>query len=67
MGRDDVAYDLAAALQAARVPVRSINADFWPTNVTANEKCADFDALIVDGILLLAVNDPHRNLATVKG
>lgn len=47
--RDYVAYDLAAALQAARVTVRSINADFWPTNVTANEKYADFDALILDG------------------
>ncbi|MBT8041153.1 MAG: alpha/beta hydrolase [Gammaproteobacteria bacterium] len=47
--RDYVAYDLAAALQAADVPVRSINADKWPTNVPANRKYADFDAVILEG------------------
>lgn len=47
--RDYVAYDEASALQAANVPVRCINSDKWPTNVTANQKYADFDAVIVDG------------------
>jgi pimeloyl-ACP methyl ester carboxylesterase len=47
--RDYVAYDLAAALQVARVPVRSINADKWPTNVTVNQKYADFDAVVLNG------------------
>lgn len=47
--RDYVTYDLAAALQAAHVPIRSINADKWPTNVSANQKYADFDAVILNG------------------
>ena len=47
--RDYAAYDLAAALQAAHVPVRSINADKWPTNVTANRKYADFEIVILNG------------------
>lgn len=46
---DYVAYDLASAFQAANVPVRCVNADKWPTNVTANQKYADFDAVILDG------------------
>ncbi len=47
--RDYVAYDLAAALRAARVPIRSINADKWPTHVAANRKYADFEAVILSG------------------
>jgi pimeloyl-ACP methyl ester carboxylesterase len=47
--RDYVAYDLAAALQLADVPIRAVNADKWPTNVTANRKYADFDAVILEG------------------
>lgn len=47
--RDYAAYDLAAALQATHVPVRSINADQWPTNVSANQKYADFDVVVING------------------
>lgn len=47
--QDYTAYDLAAALRAARVPIRSINADKWPTNVSANQKYADFDAVVLNG------------------
>jgi pimeloyl-ACP methyl ester carboxylesterase len=47
--RDYAAYDVAAALQAAGVPVRVINADKWPTNVKANREYADFDAAIIEG------------------
>ncbi|MEE4218177.1 MAG: alpha/beta hydrolase [Xanthomonadales bacterium] len=47
--RDYVAYDLASAFQAANVPVRCVNADKWPTNVSANQQYADFDAVILDG------------------
>lgn len=47
--RDYVTYDLASAFQAANVPVRCINADKWPTNVSANRKYADYDAVILDG------------------
>ena len=65
--RDYVAYDLAAALQAARVPVRSINADFWPTNVTANGKYADFDAAILDGYgHFLMQEQPDAVLAALR-
>ena len=47
--RDYVAYDLASALQFAGVPIRCVNADKWPTNVEANRKYADFDAVILSG------------------
>lgn len=47
--RDYAAYDLAAALQATHVPIRSINADKWPTNITANKKYADFDVVVLEG------------------
>jgi pimeloyl-ACP methyl ester carboxylesterase len=46
---DYVAYDLAAALEGAAVPVRVVNADKWPTNAPANRKYADFDAVIIEG------------------
>ena len=48
--RDDVAYDLASALQSAGVPIRCVNADKWPTNAEANRKYADFDAVILPGV-----------------
>ena len=47
--RDYTTYDLAAALESAKVPVRVVNADKWPTNVGANRKYADFDAVIIEG------------------
>jgi pimeloyl-ACP methyl ester carboxylesterase len=47
--RDYVAFDLASALQSAGVPLRCVNADKWPTNVEANRKYADFDAVILPG------------------
>lgn len=47
--RDYAAYDVAAALQTAGVPVRVINADKWPTNVKGNREYADFDAAIIEG------------------
>lgn len=47
--RDYAAYDLAAALQATHVPIRSINADKWSTNVAANKKYADFDVVVLEG------------------
>jgi len=47
--RDYAAYDLAAALQAAQVPILSINADKWPTNVTVNQQYADYDAVVLNG------------------
>ncbi|MEN8261014.1 MAG: alpha/beta hydrolase, partial [Pseudomonadota bacterium] len=47
--RDYINYDLASAMQSTGVPIRSINADKWPTNVEANRKYADFDAVILTG------------------
>jgi pimeloyl-ACP methyl ester carboxylesterase len=43
-------YDLAAAFRAARVPIRAINGDLWPTDVATNRTVvADFDAVIMKG------------------
>ena len=52
--RELMDHDLAAALAAAKVPVRCINAaPYAPsapkTNVAANRKHADFDAVIIEG------------------
>jgi sigma-B regulation protein RsbQ len=49
------ALDLAAALSAAKVPVRCINAVphgeyALPTAVETNRRYADFDAVLVDGV-----------------
>lgn len=72
--RNYVTYDVADALEAAHVPIRSINADKWPTNVTANQKYADFDAVILDGYghFLMqeapeALNDALVEAVTVLG
>ena len=47
--QDYVNYDLASAMQSAGVPIRCINTDKWPTDVDANRKYADFDAVILTG------------------
>lgn len=45
-----VTYDQAAPFATLTVPVRSINADLWPTDVEANRRHhADFDAVIIPG------------------
>jgi len=41
-------YDMAAAAGALAVPVRSINAGLWPTDVEGNRTVADYDAVIVE-------------------
>ncbi|MCP4654487.1 MAG: alpha/beta hydrolase, partial [bacterium] len=39
-------YDMAAQMQAVRVPIRGLNADLWPTNVEGNRKYAPgYDAV----------------------
>jgi pimeloyl-ACP methyl ester carboxylesterase len=48
--RDYVDYDTAAAMQAAGVPVRCVNADKWPTDAAANQKYCDFDVTIIPGV-----------------
>ena len=47
---DYVAFDLAAAMESAAVPIRCVNADLWPTNIEANRQYADFDAVILPGV-----------------
>jgi pimeloyl-ACP methyl ester carboxylesterase len=43
-------YDLAAAARAARVPIRAINGDLWPTAIELNRTVVrDFDAKIMKG------------------
>jgi pimeloyl-ACP methyl ester carboxylesterase len=44
-------YDVGAALAAAGVPVRCINAPQWPTNIEGNRKYApDYDAVVMEGV-----------------
>jgi pimeloyl-ACP methyl ester carboxylesterase len=41
-------YDPKAAMAAVDVPVRSINADLWPTDIEANRAVhADYDAVVI--------------------
>ena len=47
--QDYINYDLASAMQNAGVPIRCVNADKWPTNIEANRKYADYDAVILKG------------------
>jgi len=47
--RDYIAYDTAAAMQAAGVPVRCVNADKWPTNVKGNQQYCDYAVTIIPG------------------
>jgi pimeloyl-ACP methyl ester carboxylesterase len=43
-------YDLAVAFRNARVPIRAINGDLWPTNIERNRTVTpDFDAVIMTG------------------
>jgi pimeloyl-ACP methyl ester carboxylesterase len=42
-------YDMAEAMQAVEVPIRSINGDLYPTDVEGNQAIADFGAVIIEG------------------
>jgi len=43
-------YDTAAAARAARVPIRAINGDLWPTNTEVNRTVVpDFDVVVMKG------------------
>ena len=43
-------YDLAPAFRGARVPIRAINGDLWPTGIERNRTVvADFDAVVMKG------------------
>jgi pimeloyl-ACP methyl ester carboxylesterase len=49
--RQFVTFDQAAALAATTVPVRSINADRWPTDIEANRRHhANYNAVILEGV-----------------
>lgn len=48
--RQFATYDQAAKFENLTAPVRSINADLWPTDVEANRRHhADYDAVIIPG------------------
>lgn len=59
-------FDQAAAMQAAGVPIRCINAAPWgqmamPTNVEANRKYSDFDAVEMTGVgHFVQLEDPEN-------
>lgn len=44
-----VGYDLEQGFRDAEVPIRSINADLWPTDLPGNREVADYDATILEG------------------
>jgi len=48
--RSYIGWDQAAAMRAASVPVRCVNADKWPTNTAANRHYCDFDVTIIPGV-----------------
>ncbi len=66
-------YDMAAQMQAVRVPIRGLNADLRPTNVEGNRKYApDYDAVIMEGtghfLMLERPQEFNQHLAElVKG
>ncbi|MCP4661140.1 MAG: alpha/beta hydrolase, partial [bacterium] len=66
-------YDMAAQMQAVRVPIRGLNADLWPTNVEGNRKYAPgYDAVIMEGtghfLMLERPEEFNQHLAElVKG
>ena len=53
-------YDMVAAVEALDVPIRSINADMWPTDIEGNQAIhADYDAVIIAGVgHFLMMEDP---------
>lgn len=50
--RSFLEFDLAEVLKACPVPVRCINASgaAWPTNIEANRRYSDFDAVLMDNV-----------------
>lgn len=58
-----VAYDLAAAFAEARVPIRALNSDLWPTNLEGNRSRADFDAVILKGYGHFLMQEAPEELA----
>ena len=64
------AYDQAAALRAAAVPVRAINSAAYPTNVEGNrEHATDFDVRVMEGVghfpMLVVPGELNRLLSEV--
>lgn len=45
-------FDPKAVMTACPAPIRCINAAAspWPTNIEGNRQCADFDAVLIDGV-----------------
>lgn len=61
-------YDMAGAMQKVRVPIRSVNADLYPTDIEGNRRYAPgFDAAIINGaghfLMLERPEDLHRTLS----
>jgi pimeloyl-ACP methyl ester carboxylesterase len=62
--RDYVAFDTAAAMEAAGVPVRCVNADKWPTDAAANQKYCDFEVTIISGAGHFLMQEAPAQLST---
>jgi pimeloyl-ACP methyl ester carboxylesterase len=61
--QDLIDYDMAAGMRAAGVPIRCVNADFWPTDVAANQQYCDFDAAILVGYGHFLMQEAPEELA----
>ncbi len=63
------AYDQAAAMRAAAVPVRAINSTVYPTNVDGNREHGDFDVRVIEGVghfpMLVVPGELNRMLSEV--
>ncbi len=63
------AYDQAAAMRAAGVPVRAINSVGYPTNAEGNREHGDFDVRIIEGVghfpMLVVPGELNRMLLEV--
>ena len=62
-------YDMVAAVSAIDVPIYSINADLWPTDIEANQAIhTDYEAVIVDEVgHFLMMEDPAAFNAHLVG
>lgn len=47
--RGYVSFDLPEAFAGAGVPIRAINTDMWPTDVSGNREVSDFDLVLLEG------------------
>ncbi len=58
-----VTFDLPAAFAEARVPIRVINSDLWPTNLEGNRAVSEYHAVILKGYGHFLMQEMPQELA----